>query len=88
MAPLDYESREGSVNFARVRAFLRPEVPVEEPSTKRSDRRLTKRRDFVGGEQLEKELRGLPDVADKGELVDSPQFPAQGPAAAAGSEGD
>lgn len=44
---------------------------------KRLDRRLTRRRDFVGGDQLEKELRALPDVADKGELVESPQFPPQ-----------
>jgi hypothetical protein len=60
---------------------------VAEPSTQRSDRRLTRRRDFSAVEQLEKELRGLPDVADKGELVDSPQFPAQAPSTA-GNEGE
>ena len=87
-APIRYESRDPSVNFARVRAFLRPEVPVEQPSNKRSDRRLTRRRDFAAGEQLEKELRGLPDVADKGELVDSPQFPVHAQPAVAGSEAD
>ena len=60
---------------------------MDEPSTKRSDRRLTRRRDFAGGEQLEKELRTLPDVSDKGELVDSPQFPAQ-PSSPTAAEGD
>ena len=55
----------------------------------RIDRRLARRRDFVAGEQLEKELRALPDVAAKAELVDSPQFPAQPPASAeAGNGGD
>lgn len=49
----------------------------------RLDRRLARRRGWVAPEQLDKDLKALPDVAEKGELVDSPQFknpepPAEG----------
>ncbi len=54
----------------------------------RLDRRLTRRRDFQAAERLEKELRSLSDVASKGELVDSPQFPPQPAPGEAGGAGD
>ena len=37
------------------------------------DRRLQQRTGWLAPEQLEKELAGLPDVAEKGELVETPQ---------------
>ncbi len=60
----------------------------EQASQLRLDRRLTRRRGFAGSDQLEKELRALPDVSDKGELVDSPQFKAPANEAAAPAEGE
>jgi hypothetical protein len=38
----------------------------------RLDRRLAGRRGWIGGEDLDRELRQLPDVAEKAELVDAP----------------
>jgi hypothetical protein len=47
---------------------------VEDHNAKfRLDRRLQQRRGWIAPEQLERELSGLPDVAEKGEVVDSPQ---------------
>ncbi len=42
----------------------------------RLDRRLALRRGWIAEKELEKELAGLPDVAEKGELVDLPGGPA------------
>jgi len=57
---------------------------VHESSRKalRLDRRLIGRRGWTRPEELEQELAGLPDVADKAELVDSPT-----PAKPGGGEG-
>jgi hypothetical protein len=52
----------------------------------RLDRRLHQRRGWIASEQLDKELSGLPDVAEKGEVIDSPQN--KGPEAAPAAEGD
>ena len=38
----------------------------------RLDRRLARRRGWIAESELAKELDGLPDVAEKGELVDIP----------------
>ena len=38
----------------------------------RLDRRLAQRRGWISPAELEKELTALPDVAEKGELVDLP----------------
>jgi len=47
---------------------------MQEHNTKfRLDRRLAQRRGWIAPEQLERELSGLPDVAEKGEIVESPQ---------------
>lgn len=53
---------------------------MQESSRKalRFDRRLVGRRGWTAPEELEKELAGLPDVADKGELVDAPEGVASG----------
>jgi hypothetical protein len=40
----------------------------------RLDRRLQQRRGWLPSDQLDKEVSSLPDVSDKGEVVDSPQF--------------
>jgi hypothetical protein len=49
---------------------------VQDANSKfRLDRRLAQRRGWIPQEQLEKELSSLPDVAEKSELVDSPQTP-------------
>lgn len=62
-----------------MRAF--PEDPVQEHATKfRLDRRLAARRGWIAQDQLDKELNALPDAAEKGEIVDSPQQPAAAPA--------
>ena len=45
------------------------------------DRRLRKRRGWVSEEDFEGFLEGLPDVADKGEVI-SADVPAEAPAAA------
>lgn len=48
----------------------------------RLDRRLALRRGWIAEKELEKELSALPDVAEKGELVDLPGTPtADEPAA-------
>jgi hypothetical protein len=38
----------------------------------RLDRRLSGRRGWIRGEELERELERLPDVAEKAELVEAP----------------
>jgi hypothetical protein len=40
----------------------------------RLDRRLQQRRGWLPSDQLDKEVSALPDVSDKGEVVESPQF--------------
>jgi hypothetical protein len=45
-------------------------------ATLRLDRRLARRRGWIASDQLAKELKALPDVAEKAESVDSPQFKA------------
>lgn len=53
----------------------------------RLDRRLTRRRGWISADQFAKDLKALPDVAEKAEQVDSPQFKHQDkPAEAEGSE--
>jgi hypothetical protein len=53
----------------------------------RFDRRLHTRRGWIGQELLDKEIASLPDVSEKGEVIDSPQHPAQdAPAAESGGE--
>lgn len=47
----------------------------------RLDRRLATRRGWIAQDQLDKDLNALPDVSDKGEIVDSPQQPPAEPAA-------
>lgn len=39
----------------------------------RLDRRLHQRRGWIEPEQLTKELNALPDVSEKGEVIESPQ---------------
>ena len=46
------------------------------------DRRLAGRRGWIASDDLVKELDALPDVAEKGELVDPPGVPAGEEAAA------
>lgn len=47
---------------------------VQESASKfRNDRRLQLRRGWIAPDQVDKDLEGLPDVSDKGELVESPQ---------------
>jgi len=47
---------------------------VQDANSKfRLDRRLAQRRGWITPEQLEKEVGGLPDVSEKGEVVESPQ---------------
>jgi hypothetical protein len=43
----------------------------------RLDRRLARRRGWISADQLAKDLKALPDVAEKAEQVDSPQFKKQ-----------
>jgi hypothetical protein len=51
-----------------------PEDLVHDATTKfRLDRRLAQRRGWITPEQLEKEVSSLPDVAEKAEVIDSPQ---------------
>lgn len=50
------------------------------------DRRLLRRRGWIAPDKLEKAISALPDVADKSEAVDSPQF--KGAADASGAEGE
>lgn len=50
------------------------------------DRRLLLRRGWIAPDKLEKAINALPDVADKCEGVDSPQF--KGAADASGAEGE
>ncbi|HEU4431116.1 MAG TPA: hypothetical protein VFT98_20330 [Myxococcota bacterium] len=52
----------------------------------RLDRRLALRRGWIAPEQLEKEVSGLPDVAEKAEVIDSPQN--KGEAEPAAESGD
>lgn len=42
----------------------------------RLDRRLLRRRGWITQEQLAKDLKALPDVAEKAEQIDSPQLKA------------
>jgi len=50
---------------------------VQDDPTKplRLDRRLSGRRGWIGQEDLAREIRGLPDVAAKGELIEAPTSP-------------
>ncbi|MBM4381883.1 MAG: hypothetical protein FJ091_00810 [Deltaproteobacteria bacterium] len=58
---------------------------MQEHATKfRLDRRLAARRGWIAQDQLDKELNTLPDVGDKGEIVESPQQPAGDAAPAEG----
>lgn len=58
---------------------------LDHASKFRLDRRLQQRRGWLSPDQVEKELKGLPDVSDKGEVIDSPQG---SPEAGAAAEGD
>lgn len=53
---------------------------MHEPANKqlRLDRRLLGRRGWLNREEVERELGALPDVAEKAELVDSPDVAQRG----------
>ena len=60
---------------------------MQDATTKfRLDRRLAQRRGWITPEQLDKDLSGLPDVSEKGEVVDSPQGKTDAEAAAEDGE--
>jgi hypothetical protein len=52
----------------------------------RFDRRLQQRRGWLHTEQFEKELLSLPDVSEKGEVIESPQH--KGAESPPGAESD
>jgi hypothetical protein len=47
---------------------------MHEDATKqlRTDRRLAGRRGWIAHEELERELKALPDVAEKADVIDAP----------------
>jgi hypothetical protein len=57
---------------------------IEHAAKYRLDRRLALRRGWIASDQLDKELNALPDVSDKGEIVDSPQQGGDSPAEGSG----
>ncbi len=60
---------------------------IEHASKFRLDRRLHQRRGWVMTEPVEKALNALPDVSDKGEVIESPQQKGSD-APAAGDSGE